>query len=168
MDEETHPVRISATRTQIIRTLNEAASRDPVECAVGYYSGQFRWFATSTDLLDALTLLEPGFAFDPDSDRRTYVSCMRSMGFLRRSARPADQLTENLRARFSEKLGGFCELAWWGSFHELCSGGSEWASDLRETWRNSAGLQAYCDASDPITDEEVATFAAYLPSYRQD
>jgi hypothetical protein len=138
-----------------------SAARDPRTWGFGYLAaepstgavGSFVWFATPAELFEFLATTEVALLqFDERDSTRLAVSVRRAIGTTRDVARIE-------RAALSAAFEGWCEIAWLGTFAELCAKGGSFATQLRLDFRIDCGLGGHAG---PIADDELDRFVAYL------
>ena len=139
----------------------EAAARDPRHHGFGYLAadptsgalGSFVWFATPADLFEFLAATEVALLqFDERDATRLTVSVRRALGTTR-------DVTRVDRAALAAAFEGWCEIAWIGTFAELCDKGGPFAVQLRADFRIDCGLGTH---PGPIDGDELDRFVAYL------
>jgi len=160
MDESSRAERPDEAAGRLARAYVAAARRDPRDAPFGYLAidpttgarGAFLWFASPTALVSALATIEVGLlGLD--------AGVAASVEHAARRGSPA-------RGRFDQvaitaAFQGWSEIAWIGSFYELCSQGGEFAVSLRAAFRERLVGRGHAG---PVCDTEMEDFICYLVS----
>jgi hypothetical protein len=83
-------------------------------------------------------------------------------------ATAAGQGLDDIAAALNAVTDDLATLTWWGRFEALCAGDSDFASGLRESWREMADDEETddSDAADrPISADEMEGFVEFLAEY---
>jgi hypothetical protein len=83
-------------------------------------------------------------------------------------ATAAGQGLDDIAAALNAVTDEWATLTWWGSFRALCEDDSDFASGLRETWREMADDEDTDDsaaADRPIAADEIEGFVEFLAEY---
>jgi len=126
----------------------------PVICGAGM--GAFQWFKSSKEMVK---FVEDYFCWvHPAPSSMDAKDIAAEVKRIIRQGREERIGGEELRARLNDFMRNMWQIQWWGTFQELCSGGDDFALELRGAFRE--------DESDAaINADEVKAFAGWLSAY---
>jgi len=155
-------------KAQALSVLEAASGADPRDCTLGFFSsddfqwgiGGFLWFPSDERLFECLAgdLLMLDDADPTPVARRVRHALSRFTGERRRSKECFDELRAALK--------GSQDLAWIGTFDELCTSPGDWPVKVRTAFRELADdLDPFGDPSGQIERSDVPEFIAFLRDY---
>ena len=119
----------------------------------------FTWFKTPVELLAFVDEISLGFIdAEGEADLRKQIGeCRSRLGTL---DKPNDQILIETNKILENE---YTSIPWWGSFEELCVDHGDFASEMRERFREEEMNEE--DNPAPIKPEEQTAFSEFLAEY---
>jgi hypothetical protein len=151
----------SGAHARACEAYREAARRDPRRFPFGYLPrdpetravGAFVWFASPAEMTAFLVGPEVDLLqLEPDEAERIVVWLERALGTTRNVARLD-------RSAICAGFAGWVEIAWIGTFADLCERGGDFQTAVRADFRSARALGEH---GGPVADDELDAFVAWL------
>lgn len=158
-------------RVEAMTQIDNAMDNDPREFPFGMLLrgdggyGRFLWYDTEEFLLAAIE--RNVFALFPDDGEEEDAQISAALKAIIDSVSSQPKIGEELRKKIDEYLSNvsLC-MGWMGTFKQVCEGGGELESEVRQQFREHM-VDDLEDMSDdelkrPITTEEMSEFVEFI------
>ena len=123
----------------------------PMVCGSG--TGAYHWFESSKEMVK---FIEEYFCwYHPGPSGSAPEQIAAEVQRIIRQGREDKIDGEELRTRLNDYMRNMWQIAWWGTFDELCQGKAEFARDERRRFRDEG-------SDKPIRETEMEDFVEYL------